>query len=212
MYRPKPKTHSVSSNSNKVVKLPYVEISNASSSQYSLWNQTFRGNGLYDPDYASGGHQPMGFDQYMSLYKKYYVKSATIKARIWSGAVDGNSAHNNDSFVYVWADTDASGASPSTDPKTVAERCLAHDGKVARVGNTYNPDVCVNLKAFTKNETDKGFSSEDTSGGEASDPANVWFIHVVIANPLSTIAKVYQSHVSIVYDVMFYDPKDLGTS
>lgn len=35
-------------------------------------------NGLYDPDPALGGHQPMYFDQLAALYRHYMVQSAKI--------------------------------------------------------------------------------------------------------------------------------------
>jgi len=39
----------------------------------------FRANSLYDPEYAVGGHQPMGFDQWMKFYKNYTVLRSRIK-------------------------------------------------------------------------------------------------------------------------------------
>lgn len=39
----------------------------------------FRLNSLYDPDYTGTGHQPLGFDQWASVYDKYYVRRARIK-------------------------------------------------------------------------------------------------------------------------------------
>lgn len=33
----------------------------------------FRLNSLYDPDYAGGGHQPYGYDQFNGVYQKYRV-------------------------------------------------------------------------------------------------------------------------------------------
>lgn len=40
---------------------------------------TFRANGLYDPDFSVGGHQPYLYDQLAPLYDHYMVKSARIK-------------------------------------------------------------------------------------------------------------------------------------
>lgn len=39
----------------------------------SFQSVLIRANSLFDPDYAVGGHQPMGFDQYAALYGKYRV-------------------------------------------------------------------------------------------------------------------------------------------
>ncbi len=39
----------------------------------------FSANGAYDPDITSVGHQPRGFDQLMSLYDHFVVKSTKIK-------------------------------------------------------------------------------------------------------------------------------------
>lgn len=44
--------------------------------------------GLYDPEAAAGGHQPLGFDEMTTLYDHYNVLGATIKVRAVSGAAD----------------------------------------------------------------------------------------------------------------------------
>jgi len=41
----------------------------------------FRLNGLFDPDFSLGGHQPMGFDEWSAFYGRYRVKSAKCKIR-----------------------------------------------------------------------------------------------------------------------------------
>lgn len=40
---------------------------------------TFVTNSLFDPDYSTGGHQPMGYDQLSALYKNWQVTKASIK-------------------------------------------------------------------------------------------------------------------------------------
>lgn len=38
-------------------------------------------NGMFDPELALGGHQPMGFDQWMAVYNHYTVSEAVIQMR-----------------------------------------------------------------------------------------------------------------------------------
>ena len=37
-------------------------------------------NGAFDPDTTGGGHQPLGFDQYMAMYTRFCVHSCRITA------------------------------------------------------------------------------------------------------------------------------------
>jgi len=41
----------------------------------------FSANGMYDPDVTGTGHQPMGFDQMMTLYNHYTVIGSKIRMR-----------------------------------------------------------------------------------------------------------------------------------
>lgn len=48
----------------------------------SVDTETFRANSIFDPDWAVGGHQPMGHDQWSTFYNQYYVKSAKITVKL----------------------------------------------------------------------------------------------------------------------------------
>lgn len=43
----------------------------------AFWN--FCANGMYDPNQTGVGHQPMGYDQYATLYNHYHVMESYIK-------------------------------------------------------------------------------------------------------------------------------------
>lgn len=48
----------------------------------------FCANSLYDPDQTSTGHQPMYFDNYMSVYEKYRVNFAVITVTVINHSVN----------------------------------------------------------------------------------------------------------------------------
>lgn len=43
---------------------------------------TYRANGMYDPQYLAGGHQPLTFDQYMTFYNHFTVVGAKATLRV----------------------------------------------------------------------------------------------------------------------------------
>lgn len=62
-----------------VVRLPYCTNATATSTTGSIANYTFRANDLYDPDFTSTGHQPLGFDQVCpTMYNHFTVVSSRI--------------------------------------------------------------------------------------------------------------------------------------
>ena len=65
----------------KRVKLTYVDHVAFSSSGVSHAGYQFRMNSLLDPQYAVGGHQPYGRDQWATLYNRYNVISCKLTAR-----------------------------------------------------------------------------------------------------------------------------------
>lgn len=50
-------------------------------------NYILRANGMYDPDYQIGGHQPIGFDQMMNMYHHFTVIGAKCKVT-WANLSD----------------------------------------------------------------------------------------------------------------------------
>lgn len=53
-------------------------------SEFALTNttaqtSTIRANDLFDPNYATGGHQPRGFDEFMSIYNEFTVLGSKVK-------------------------------------------------------------------------------------------------------------------------------------
>lgn len=68
--------------SSKMVKLKYVDTVtiDMNSGTEQIGKHVFRANSLFDPDYALGGHQPLGFDQWAAIYDHYCVVGSKITA------------------------------------------------------------------------------------------------------------------------------------
>lgn len=49
----------------------------------------FRLNGMYDPYFPTGGHQPMGFDQMIALYNVYTVYKVEVQVRVVEVSTSG---------------------------------------------------------------------------------------------------------------------------
>lgn len=65
----------------KTVALRYVEEFTLDPADATTASYVFRINNVYDPNLTGGGHQPMFYDNYSTLYSKYKVNSATISFR-----------------------------------------------------------------------------------------------------------------------------------
>jgi len=65
-----------------MVKQKYNDTLIMSSVSGSLTHQIFSLNSLYDPYFTGIGHQPMYFDQYMSIYNHFTVVGAKITIKV----------------------------------------------------------------------------------------------------------------------------------
>jgi len=63
------------------VKLKYSETVNVHETVIGPYEYVFRLNSIFDPDTSVGGHQPYGYDQYMSKYQKQRVLGSRITVR-----------------------------------------------------------------------------------------------------------------------------------
>lgn len=60
--------------------LKYCEKFDLDLATYDCVVGTFRANSIYDPNYATGGHQPRGQDDFASIYTDYCVTGCKLKA------------------------------------------------------------------------------------------------------------------------------------
>lgn len=56
----------------------------------------FRGNSVYDPEYATGGHSPLMFETFAYMYNTYLVAASKFTLEVW----DNSGAQIVDHIVY----------------------------------------------------------------------------------------------------------------
>lgn len=67
-----------------LTRLRYHSYDTLTPSAASVAVKWYRCNGPYDPDRTGGGGQPMGFDQWSTIYDYYTVLGAKITVKFWS--------------------------------------------------------------------------------------------------------------------------------
>jgi len=160
--------------------------------------RVFNANGLYDPDFASGGHQPAGFDQYMALYHEYVVLGSTIK--VWGVNGDGTSPQ------ILWISLEDYATS------SVDLRQYIENGNtvwtVLDNGTGGNQSKVLNHKAdIAKFSTQKILDEDSFAGNASSNPDDSHYYHVGCASHSPTYnASPVTLCVEITYDVIFRDP------
>jgi len=195
-----------------IVRLKYVDANTMSpSSTTSDW-VVLRANSVYDPYYLTGGHQPMGFDQYMTFYQKYMVLGAKITCQFVSDSI--SSTDIDDSFTLTCI------LKLSSSPTTVS----------SMTENMENPDVvykiCNSAQSGSKTVLVKRMSSkkwfglskvkdnESLAGTSGSNPLYESYFHIGIGpfSAVSATPRPVRVLYTIEYITLFTQPIQLGQS
>lgn len=75
----------------------------------------FWANGIYDPQVSTGGHQPMGHDQWETFYNAYIVKGARAKCT-W-----GSTSNMADEMILCGISIEDDNTSGATNIQTIQE-------------------------------------------------------------------------------------------
>lgn len=147
---------------------------NESFAGVGAFNQ-YRLNSLYDPDLSGTGKQPLGFDQYSTLYGRYRV----LKAKIEVTLINRTDSAFGNYVAVVWPSAQAS---ITSDPESWPAQPLAKyklcsvacgGGAVNRFGFTVNIPRLLGV-------TSAEFKDADFSSITSASPTRVAYLHVGI--------------------------------
>jgi len=184
--------------------LRYTEhLTSMTSTTGTLASYVFRANGLYDPNYTSTGHQPMGFDQWSALYNHYVVLGSKMTVKVLP-------QETNVSPCIIGTFLTDGTAVPYTTPGSFIEakrgpyRLFKATDRVVSLVQKYSSKKQFNVVDVKDNMDRLGANV----GADPTEEAmfNIWFFTM----DLSTASL--NLFVTIDYIVEFSEPKDMTTS
>lgn len=158
---------------------------------------------LYDPDATGTGHQPIGFDQLITMYDHYTVTSATV--RVQFSTVDANNAQ-----IVILSLQDK--LATTTNAGTVIEngRCV-YSVLGPRGGNRQVVELTMNVdhSAFFARSVLNG---DKYMGGSTYSPTEQCYLHVGIMGVTGADTAGASFTTEIVYHAKFSEPTLLDPS
>lgn len=169
--------------------------------------KVYRGNGAFDPEFAVGGGQPMGFDQWSAFYRRYRVIACKVTAR----ATNGISTNSSGVFV-VPLNTSAITTSPSE--YLEHHKCKQTDTTMLSSGSSSCSVVNYTSTASQRGLPYDGVQYErDLSASTGANPTQEWFWHVGVYDPSGSVSTVDSTvALEIVYYIEFFDRQTLSRS
>lgn len=169
--------------------------------------QVFCSNGLYDPDITFGGLQPMGYDQWMALYKTYHVTGSRIQMR--STNPDGA---NTDSAYYGIKRGDEPTELLGYSVHEILEKSQMSDIGIAGVFTTdgsKSTRAVFNNYSHARAKNSSVFQDQNSAGSFTTNPASRNFYHCFAASMSGNDPAAQTFLITIDYDVIFSEPKSI---
>jgi len=159
-----------------------------------------RANDLFDPDFTSTGHQPMGFDQMMLFYNHFVVVKAKVRVVF---------KNTGTSVPTVCIRQDANSTA-----LTVIDRLVEFGGLVSEtleVKGAYgaNKTLELNLDVGKLQGLNRQAIAADPSlrGDAATSPTEVTYFHIMVWDATSTTGSI-STDVILEQDAIFMEPRD----
>lgn len=155
------------------------------------FTHVWRANSAFDPDFSAAGHQPRGFDQFMTFFDHYCVVGSKIVVQLINTATTTQGVE-----ALLTLEDDST-------PKAMIDQ-RERPGVVRKIMGPSDGgrNGCTLVKTFSKKRFFRNWGNPDALRGDsASNPAeNAWYhLHltrqgaVVPTNPVEIYVKMYLS-------------------
>jgi len=196
-------------------KLFYYDYQKSISGAAGIYAQAnWSCNGMYDPDITGSGHQPLGFDQMMTLYNHFTVLNSKITVNAQNITADAVKMG-----ILVNPDTSA----PSSVVAGIENgnvRTIILGGVTSTAANLIETtkqfgklnlqlDVASNFGRKTQREL---VDDDQLTGTAGSNPAEQSYYTIFGYTPFSNTTWTCNFDILIEYDAIFWEPKKLSAS
>lgn len=185
-------------------RLRYSSFSTLTSTTGAVSAYVLRANDLFDPDFTSTGHQPMGFDQMMTLYNHFVV----VRARV---IVTFSSTAAAPLTVCIRQDADSSAL-------TVADRIIEFGGCVKAdlefkgvSGSVRTLELALDVAKLQGVSALAITSDPSLQGTAAASPIEVTYFHIQSWNSQGITGSCAIDFI-LEQDAVFLEPRDLAQS
>lgn len=170
----------------------------------TLAHNVFSANGIHDPDITNTGHQPMGFDELISMYDHGVVIASKIKVTFT----------NRDATYAQICGIDLRDSNVvQADARVVIENGTCNYltlGKSGSSRDTATLTYTCNPNKFLSRSNP--LSDPQLKNSTSSNPTEQCFYHV-FAGPLESVdAGIVDINVLIEYNTVFFEPKPMALS
>lgn len=164
----------------------------------------FSANGLYDPDITNAGHQPMGFDELMTMYDHAVVIASKIRVTF---------TNRDTTYAQICGIDVRDGTSAELDSRVIVESGTCNYMTLGRSGSsrdTATITYTLNPNKFLSRSNP--LSDPNLKNTSASNPSEQCYFHV-FAGPLESVdAGIVDINVLIEYNAIWFEPKPLQLS
>jgi len=174
-----------------------VTIANSS----APFEYVFRANSIYDPNYTSTGHQPLGHDQLATLYGAYQVTQSRIRLNYAT-----NSGVNDTVTCVLRVDDDATFLNSMSGELEQADAVW-----VSQQGRLELPPVNLLTSFNPRSYFGDRYDQTATVADFGTNPVAAAYYHITIAQTGSSATSGICT-VVIEYDVVCTRPKELSQS
>lgn len=165
----------------------------------------FRANSIFDPDYTGVGHQPLGFDQWMTLYTRYHVIGAKCTATFVANDTTSANSSAICGIIQTTGTDSPIGITNYIENKKSKYRVCQLGTAPTTISSSYSTKKSQGIKNLMDNY--------ELSGTFLSNPLVEDFFQVFVGNVNTTDdASRVSIQIKLEYIVVFSDPVRLTQS
>lgn len=189
--------------SGQLVNLNYASNTNIDPGLVgNVATRVYRATDLFDPDLTGGGHQPMGFDEWMAFYNHFFVSGSKITVEF--------SARNANVYDQIVGIVLLADSTPILD----LDQLMEQKGCVHRMlgsGSSTPPVKLTHTFSHRKFFADSPMSDKYL-GNATSSPVENAFFHVFCAPVQAVDASAIDISVKLNYSARMIERRALGLS